>query len=358
MSPLSERIAAARPYWDAYWSGAAPMLCAALPGDPARPVRKPPLGMTSKTDLDALAADLLRWEESTVFLGGALPFYCVYFFDIYNLLGAFLGGQVEACGDSHRMVPFVADLDTAELVFNPRAEVADRLKRVVAQLRERCGDRVLISASAVGSNLDALEAVRGSTQLLLDLEDNAPGVHRCLAQIDAAAAQLLDFHAESYDFNTYGSVCRHGMYTAGRVGVPQCDFGYMIGPERFRDFAFPYLQREFARLDGVCYHLDGIGNLPNLELLCGEPRLHLIQWVPGTGHERDDWSWLREKIDSLGKGQMLRGTVGDFERWYATHTAPWQYWTLGGSTADEIAACVRNLRGTSTRGRIAGQRLN
>ena len=62
----------------------------------------------------------------------------------------------------------------------------------------------------------------------------------------------------------------------------------MIGPQRFRDFTLPYLQREFARLDGVCYHLDGIGNLPNLERLCSEPRLHLIQWVPGAGHERDD----------------------------------------------------------------------
>lgn len=344
MNRIQERLEAARPYWAAYWAGKVPVLCARLPKDPDHPVAKPPLGITSLTDIDALARDLLRWEESTEFMGGALPFYCVYLFDVYNMLGAILGGKVEECGGSHHMIPFVTDLDAAALVFDPGADALIRLKRIVAQLRERCGDRILISASAIGSNLDALEAIRGSEQLLFDLEDNPSGVHRCLAQIDVAAERLLDVHAGLYDFAAYGSICRHGMYVTGKVGVPQCDFGYMIGPERFREFAFPYLRREFARLDGVCYHLDGIGNLPNLELLCGAPDLHLIQWVPGAGHERDDWSRVRERIDALGKGQMLGGSVGDFERWYATHRAPWQYWTIGRSTAEEITACLRNLR--------------
>lgn len=343
MSRISERIAAARPYWDAYWTGAVPMLCAALPADEGRRVPKPPLGITSRTDIDALAAALLRWEEATVFLGGALPFYCVYLFDAYNLLGACLGGEVEECGDSHRMIPFLEDLDTAELVFDPGSPAARRLERVATQLQDRCGDRILVSAPAIGGNLDTLEAVRGSTALLLDLEDNPRGVHRCLAQIDAAAGRLLEFHSGLFDFGARGSICRHGMYTPGRVGVPQCDFGYMIGPQRFREFALPCLRREFARLDGVCYHLDGIGNLPNLEALCDEPGLHLVQWVPGAGHDHDDWSWLREKIDRLGKGQILTGTVAEFERWFAAHTSPWQYWVFGDATAGDIAACLRNL---------------
>lgn len=343
MSRLLERLAAARPYWDAYWAGKVPMLCARLPKDPANPVPKPPLGLTDKTDVDALARALLRWEDATVFLGGALPFYCVYLFDAYNMLGAALGGGVEACGDSHRMIPFVSDLDTAVLRWNPDAPVVARLSRIAARLRELCGDRVLISASAIGSNLDALEAVRGSTQLLLDLEDNPGGVHRCLDRIDDAAAEMLDFHAALYDFEAFGSICRHGMYSAGRVGVPQCDFGYMIGPARFMEFALPSLRREFSRLNGVCYHLDGIGNLPNLEALCGEPGLHLIQWVPGTGRERDDWSALRERIDALGKGQILGGRIEDFERWRASHAAPWQFWTISGASAADFGACLRNL---------------
>jgi hypothetical protein len=81
----------------------------------------------------------------------------------------------------------------------------------------------------------------------------------------------------------------------------------------------------------------------NLELLCGDPNLHLIQWVPGTGHDHDDWSGLREQINALGKGQILGGTIRDFERWFSTHTAPCQYWNIHGSTPVDIAACLRNL---------------
>lgn len=342
-SALHERVLAAQPYWDAYWRGEAPMLNAVVPNDPGSPVPKPPLGITWKTDLDALADSLLRWEAANVFLGGAIPGYCVYLFDVYNPLGVFLGGQVEECGDSHRMIPFVHDLDTARLEFDRSSPLAARLGDIAGRLRERCEGRVLISASAIGANLDALEAVRGSTELLMDLVDNPGGVQRCLAQIDAAAAQMLAFHAELYDFAAWGSLCRHGMYSRGRVGVPQCDFGYMIGPRHFAEFAMPWLRREFARLDGVCYHLDGIGNLPNLEALCAEPRLHLIQWVPGTGHERDDWSALRERIAGLGKGQMLGGTVRSFAAWYARHPSPWQHWSIGGTPRADILACLRDL---------------
>lgn len=96
MSLISDRIDVVRPYWEAFWSGAAPMLCATLPRDPARPVPKPPLGITAETDLDALAVDLLRWEESSVFLGGALPFYCVYLFDGYWILSDSTPDEVAA----------------------------------------------------------------------------------------------------------------------------------------------------------------------------------------------------------------------------------------------------------------------
>ena len=115
------------------------------------------------------------------------------------------------------------------------------------------------------------------------------------------------------------------------------------GDSHFAEFALPYLCREFARLDGVCYHLDGLGNLPNLDVLCQEPNLHLIQWVPGAGHERDDWTGLSERIDELAKGMMRGGTVASFEQWYDKHKAPWQYWSIYPKSPAEFSTCLRNL---------------
>ena len=319
------------------------MLCAIIPHDPANQVPKPALGITQKTDINTLADSLLRWADANEFLGGAIPFYCVYLFDFYNLPAAFLGGKVKDGGNTQSMIPFIDDLDTAELVFNPDAEVAAKLRDVVRQLKQRCGDSILISASALAGNLDTLEAARGNTRLLLDLHDNPDGVHHCLEQVDKAVSQILDLQAELFDFETFGSICRHGMYSRGRIGVPQCDFGYMIGPEHFRAFALPYLHREFARLDGVCYHLDGLGNLPNLEILCKEPDLHLIQWVPGAGHRHENWTHVWEKVDALGKGMLRWGTVEEFEKWHSQHKAPWQYWNISTESVEEFSGCLDSI---------------
>jgi hypothetical protein len=122
----------------------------------------------------------------------------------------------------------------------------------------------------------------------------------------------------------------------------------MIGPEHFNNFALPYLQREFARLDGVCYHLDGLGNLPNLETLCRESNLHLIQWVPGAGHEGEDWTHVWEKTDALGKGMMRGGTIEDFREWYDRHQAPWQYWNIQAESAGDFNKCLDEIGGMST----------
>lgn len=343
MNRILERLEEVRPYWDAYWEGHVPMLCAVIPRDAAQPVGKPALGITHKTDIDALADSLRTWVDANEFLGGALPFYCVYLFDAYNLTAGFLGGKTTECGDSHRMIPFVDSLDSAELAFTPDADVASRLKDIVAQLRRLCGDSILISACSISGNLDALEAARGCSRLLLDLYDNPDGVHRCLKQVDKAAAQILEFNAELFEFEQFGSICRHGMYSRGRIGVPQCDFGYMIGPEHFKEFALPYLRQEFGRLDGVCYHLDGPGNLPNLDALCAEPDLHLIQWVAGTGNESQDWSHICERVDQLGKGMLRSGTVDVFEEWYDKHSAPWQHWNIATQSAAEFSSALKNL---------------
>ena len=79
MSEIFERIEGARPYWDAFWRGDVPMLSAVVPKDPTKPVSKPPNGIYRATDIDALANALLEWVDANDFLGGAIPFYCVYF---------------------------------------------------------------------------------------------------------------------------------------------------------------------------------------------------------------------------------------------------------------------------------------
>ena len=70
------------------------------------------------------------------------------------------------------------------------------------------------------------------------------------------------------------------------------------------------------------------------------PEIHAVQWVPGAGNERRDWSALYRRIDDLGKGQLRGGPIPAFERACEDLKAGHLFWTVGGSSRDEIERCV------------------
>ena len=55
-----------------------------------------------------------------------------------------------------------------------------------------------------------------------------------------------------------------------------------------------------------------------------------------TSTQALNWSWLREKTDSLGKGQVLGGNIRDFKAWHEKHKSPWQYWYIYSDKPDDI----------------------
>lgn len=342
-----KRIEKTQPYWAAYWRGETPMINAIVPKQGVDAVSKPLLGITAETDLDGLCDQLLAWEDTHDFLGGAIPYYCVYFFDIFSVMGQVLGGHVERTSDGTgvHMIPFVDDLDNAKLEFQFDAPFISRLKNTVQYLKERLGDKVLVTCDCFTAwNLDTLDAIRGSTRLLMDLYDNPGGVHNCLRQIQAASLHLIELFAEIFDYDTYGSICRHGLYNRGLVGTPQCDFGYMIGPDMFNEFALPYFKQEFDLLDGVCYHLDGMGNLPNWKVLCEQENLHLIQWVPGVGNGGKDWSELFDNIAGSGKGIMFGGGTPDSIRHAIDkYKTKWLYWGNVSAQRQEVEKLLEHF---------------
>ena len=90
----------------------------------------------------------------------------------------------------------------------------------------------------------------------------------------------------------------------------QCDFSYMISPAQFEEFIIPHLVEQVNHLERSVYHLDGVGEIPHLDMLLDIEDLTAIQWVPGAG-QLDKWNekWfpLYRKIQDKKKNIILNG---------------------------------------------------
>jgi 5-methyltetrahydrofolate--homocysteine methyltransferase len=332
--------------WKKFWRGTntRPSVSAVIPKPGVTPVDKPAYASGANEDFAPVIDQLLMWAETHEFLGDAIPFYYLEFAADHfaALLGADLAfSETEPGGWA---VPFVEDIEHAEIRFDRNGYWWRRTVEFAEALRARTDGLLLIASNTLVGNLDALAAVCGADEVLTAMADRPDAVHAALAQIDQAHAEILDALSQLLDYPRFGSINRHGVYSAGRVNVPQCDFSCMISPQMFREFVVPYLRREMVRLDAVEYHLDGPGAIRHLPALCEIEALDLVQWVAGAGRgEQQDWTALYDQIDALGKGQVRGGSAQTVQELWRRYRTRKLYVHLRAESRGEVEDCLAAL---------------
>ncbi|MDD5705188.1 MAG: hypothetical protein PHR35_04640 [Kiritimatiellae bacterium] len=342
-------VAAATDQWRAFWKGenTRPVVSAILPKAGVTAVEKPGYASGAREDYEPIIDQLLAWAETHEFLADAIPFYYLEFAADHfaALLGADLKfSETEPGGWA---VPFIKDLEHAEIHFDRDGYWWKRTVEFAEALRARCDGKLLIASNTLVANVDALAAVYGSERLLVSMVENPDVVHSALTQIDQAHQEILEALSVLLDYPRFGSITRHGMYNAGRINVPQCDFSCMISPQMFREFVVPYLAREIRRLDAVEYHLDGPYAIRHLDALCEIEGLDVIQWVPGAGQEQKDWNELFDRIDAFGKGQIRGGGPEHVKNLWLKYRSRKLFCTLQAGSRSEVEDCLAELENIS-----------
>lgn len=332
--------------WDAFWQSrnTRPAVSAVIPRPGVKPVGKPAYAAGAAGDFEPVIDQLLAWAETHEFLGDAIPFYYLEF--SANHFAALLGAEMQFAPDEPGgwIVPAIDDLSAADIRFDRECHWWRRTVEFAQALRARCGGKLLIASNTMVANLDALAALYGTEQLLVAMLEAPGAVHRALAQIDRAHAEILDALSVLLDYKNYGSITRHGMYCRGRVNVPQCDFSCMIGADMFREFVLPYLRREMQRLDAVEYHLDGPDAIRHLPALGELEELDVIQWQPGAGKgQARDWTRLYDQIDGLGKGQIRTGDAGQVKLLWQRYKTQKLFYSMAARTRAEVEDCLAEL---------------
>jgi len=300
-------------HWKGYWerTNNRPLLSITIPKPGVEAHRAPRYLEAFKggSAFQLVADQLARWYESHLFLEDAIPYYALTFGA--DDFAAFTGSdlQLSADGTTSWSVKTVNDLAHAKIAFDPNGEWWSKTAEFYHVLRKTLGNSIMISAPTLSAGLDGLAAHFGVSELLIALMDEPELVLDVLAQVNQAYTDAMKASKQLFEFEKYGSTTRHGMYTQGDIGVPQCDFSCMISSEMFEEFALPSLRHEMSELTYAEYHLDGPGAIRHLEALCRLEKLHTVQWVPGSGEaERQDWLWLYQKIVDCGKSFLAGGS--------------------------------------------------
>jgi hypothetical protein len=220
-----------------------------------------------------------------------------------GIMAAFLGSGVRAEPETAWFTPAgdapIGDLNPAYDTHNPWwLRVQEFTRAAVATW----GERVAVGLTDLGGTLDVLASLRGTHQLLLDLHDSPADVERLMKRLTGLWLRY------------FGELCAlvqpagHGVAGWGPCWAPgphymlQSDFAYMISPRMFERFVLPGLEACCTAMPYPLYHLDGVGQIPHLDMLLSVQRLRGIQWVPGEGKPpAQEWLPLLKRIRDAGK---------------------------------------------------------
>ena len=293
--------------WAKFWTGrnTRPIILSTLPKPGCKVVDPPPYLTAFDGDFHDLGRQLLAWGETHDFLGETIPNYYLEFGP--ETFSAYLGCELKLAEDRSTSwtIPFVEDWDRTEIRFHRDGYWWQRTLKAYDILHHYLDGRMMLGAPTLVANLDTLSSLRGPQRLVFDLIDRPHQVKRALEQVCQAHSEVMAALAKELDMDTLGAVNVEGLYFAGRHSRPQCDFSAMISPAMFREFVIPCLKREAQDAGAFTYHLDGQNAICHTEALCELKALDIIVYAIGAGTEDRDWNFLYEKIDQLGKGQII-----------------------------------------------------
>lgn len=113
-----------------------------------------------------------------------------------GLFGALLGAEIEESredwGIDTRSVPFLEDLDGAELAVNRNGVWWERYMDLIETYRRKCFGKLIFGEAAVACNLDYLAQIRPQVRVMTDFYDNSGGVHRVVQQLQRIRNEILE----------------------------------------------------------------------------------------------------------------------------------------------------------------------
>ena len=226
-------------------------------------------------------------------------------------LAACVGGNYKLDSDTvwYDRSPIIEEWENMpEIKFDTQSEMWQHVERI--QKKAFAHSEFNTSITDLGGPLDILCALRGTENLLYDLYDYPDEVKAMTRRITKIWAEAFDLQKEAVKkadqpYNNWMNV------PSLKPWYPlQCDFAYMLSPALFEEFVLSSIIEQVEHLERSIYHLDGVNQIPHLDMLLEIEGLTGIQWVPGAGQLPkwdEKWIPLYQRVQAKNKVLVLNG---------------------------------------------------
>ncbi|HEY3417095.1 MAG TPA: hypothetical protein VGM23_09450 [Armatimonadota bacterium] len=234
-----------------------------------------------------------------------------------------------------------------ELTFDEESPAWRDTVAMYTRLVELADGHFYVSLPNCYSPLDLLEALRGGTNLALDLVE-------CPDEVMEAQGVILEAWSRMYD--TFYAIHQQRFagtgpsflpaWAPGRSYAIQCDFCCMISAEMFEEFVVPEVEAQAQWVDYSLFHLDGPDAARHADQLLAIPELNGIQWQKGVnGGQTLSWLPLLQQIQRAGKLLMVDCLPHEAEELCASLEPEGLFVATAVDTPEEADALLKKITG-------------
>lgn len=208
-------------------------------------------------EVEAFLADYERYYQFHQEAPDDIPWVAAPFIGI-PWTEAILGCPIAASAETIWSEPYVQDWDqVSNLTLSPDNPWLQKLKEFTVVLGQHSGGRYAVGTTLMRGPSDMLAALRGHTNLALDLYD-------CPEKVEAAAQRVADVFIEAMKAQLDLATGFGGGYCSGyifRLWAPrkcawnQTDTAAFLSPRFYRQFILPQDARIARSLDYCFFHL-------------------------------------------------------------------------------------------------------
>lgn len=237
-------------------------------------------------------------------------------------LAGYLGSEINFQMDTIWFKECIEDWDDCpKFTFDENNKWFKKHMEMVKECQKLAGDDFYVCIPDLMEGLDVLASLRGNFDMLYDVAEDPELIEERVNEVNSLYFEYYDrFYDIVKNDKDHGSAYMvFQIWGPGRTAKLQCDFGCMISPENFRQFALKGLKEQASKIDNVVYHLDGPDNVRHLDAILEIDEINAVQWVPGdAGPDGTLEKWdemIYDKVIRAGKSIWVKVYTGEFEDW-------------------------------------------